>query len=918
MDTANTKRVAASVILSTKLSPDRSEASANSNPSVIPPCASSPEDLVVLHKYALPPNFCDLCALYAKVITHDDNSSTAMPLANPSASSSFVYFYSGTAKKFQTSFVPSGDGVMEMYSMGSLGDESESTTSAAPPLVSYSGSFLNGERDGFGTITIMSPDESPSPSSSSPPAAAPTGMKKRGGGQRGASLPMTGFSIRCKWSKNMPDLLAHPCVIHSSGDQYVGMVSIISNITSKGGYNGLAWARSARFVPDSTGEMLYSDRRRYCGEWQCGQRHGFGVEYDHSSNSTFIGGFQYDSRDGSGTLFNETLLTVFSGVWREGIMSGTAGLNINRKANTIQGHNWNVDCYEFDSATILRSRVVNGVWEPLFVSFDNTLALSATELLTQAEDLDVMQLLSAMMSKPDFNTVLSTFQRCFFFLYGACGGADLEQRPDLVESLSWCHHTGLIQHCFHGSVRERSVSQETFSRAVADISSFVFSVRLRLLSFVAAHPKACDVNVSREVLRVCWDRVFALVAPLLTFLSLSLQRRERAALHIASKRCHHLNLSDFTGKQFGDDGIKEQLMDELCAEFRSVMGGALSEPQQSSQIVSTSSGPLITFPSYATVTDQLRFLFKAKAAIKGDEAALMFLVLKSNVSYLLAHLRTLKEVLSGADPKFPAPSFVLKHSALYEIPEENCEDDVVALELVNHFLRIAKLCSSVYPQLRRHPARTIWPLDTALSETCCTIFRIVNATSSLPSSPSSVEELEKVIAEVSVDDLSATDVLVWVLEKAGTALHLASSAAAGFPTASVASPAAGLLSGSRPGIAADNNFRRSARICAQQSHHQTSSQLRVRGSFTESESEQVREVVRFLQQLKADVGFEYTQSRGDDDGESSPLMHDGCATFTCACDADLPPLIVRSFAVVWDACVLRIASSRRSTSKRKL
>ncbi len=917
---APTRRVAASIVLATRLSPDRTTAGDTSD-TTLPPTASFSDDLVVLHKYVLPPNHSEICAKFAAsaaasadVVSHDGAASTSA-----SVPPAVVYVYSGTAKKFQMSFVPCGQGVMEMYPLAAhaaLSGGVSEASEALKPLVTYTGAFHNGDRHGLGLLVIFTPDDAaaavPSSAASSPTVSSSKRAPPR------PPAPTAGFSLRCRWDNNMPDVLTHPCVIHSSGDEYVGMVSIISNITSRAGYSGLVWTRTARFLPDSTGEMLYSDRRRYCGEWQCGQRHGFGIEFDPLSNTTFIGGFQYDSRDGSGTLLNETLLTVFSGVWREGVMSGSAGLNINRKANTIQGHNWNVERYEFDSATILRSRVVNGVWEPLFVAFDNTLALSATELLTQSEDLDAMQLLAAMMEKPDFTSVIATFQRCFFFLYGACAGNDAAERPESVEALSWCFHTGLMGHCFHGSVRERTSTQETFSRAVADISSFVFSVRLRLLSFVAAHPKACDVNVSREVLRVCWDRVFSLVAPVLTHLSLSQQRRERAALHLACRRCQNLQLADFLGEstttEMVDDDSSgretergEKRLRDLCEEFSTVIGGSLTETL--STTTTTSSGPLILFPSFTTVTEQLRFLFKAKQQLKGDERALMFLIMRSNSDYLLPHLRTVREVLSGTDPKFPAPSFVLCQSALsYEALEESSEDDVVALELVNLFLHLSWQCSSAYPQLRHHPSRAIWPLDVALTDTCAALFRIVNVTGSaggVDSKSATLQELEKRIAEVSVDEISASEVLLWVLERTGAALHAASA------------PSSGTLGHGvgRGGEAV--SFRRSVRLTAGVGG--SASQLHFRGVLSDAEQQQVHQLIVFLRQLKIEATFDHKLQRGDDDGESSPVSNDGgWAFYSCICDPELPPLVVRSFAVVWDACVLRIGSSRRSSTKRKI
>jgi hypothetical protein len=97
--------------------------------------------------------------------------------------------------------------------------------------------------------------------------------------------------------------------------------------------------------------------------------------------------------------------------------------------------------------------------------------------------------------------------------------------------------------------------------------------------------------------------------------------------------------------------------------------------------------------------------------------------------------------------------------------------------------------------------------------------------------------------------------------------------------------------------------------------------MHLREPLRDADQQQIEDLIQFLRQLKFDATFGLQLARGDDDGEASPLDRrtGGVALFSCVCDPDLPALLLRSIAVIWEACVLRISSlsARRTLSKRK-
>ncbi|EKF30152.1 hypothetical protein MOQ_006044 [Trypanosoma cruzi marinkellei] len=553
------------------------------------------------------------------------------------------------------------------------------------------------------------------------------------------------YFIDCLWDNDAPLLDRTPCVLcflskdsmspaneksqmkptrvggNSGKDmsanvktQYIGMTSLISSglTPHRGSFAGLAWAEQARFVPDGIGEILYPQGIRYCGFWQCGQRHGFGVEYDPNKSTVYMGGFVYDQREGSGTLHYCTTGVLFSGSWKKGNLTESSNAILPTSPFILQGGLWkSYENWSFEHGALLRSSVpLSGIWEPLFLTFDEKLASApwehqgtspTTTTTTTVEGLDNDEkdhadeknilLLSNMMQSSEFKALLVPFQRCYYFLYKPCmgrgrrkcnGNTSLEEaaghsptqwafssfpspvaarsapvsRSSLlttyndenhplsnshdtlrnrwaslrcfqqekldmksVERLSpfvlqlrelgsdyrqgfggapgggcwscpsWCEEMGVVGgsgdnsrsiscniingigsgaiHCFHTesvveSLAKRMSPAKLFERAMRDLASFVSSVRLRLLSYVAAHPFACNVSVSKRVLAVCWDSVYALVAPVIHELAAAAEAEAVIASSLALQRCTSLGRHDFIPMSFEKnfDDVEEDRM----------------------------------------------------------------------------------------------------------------------------------------------------------------------------------------------------------------------------------------------------------------------------------------------------------------------------------------------------------------------
>ncbi|RNF06340.1 hypothetical protein TraAM80_04037 [Trypanosoma rangeli] len=521
--------------------------------------------------------------------------------------------------------------------------------------------------------------------------------------------------------------------------QYIGMISLISSELTphRGSFAGLAWAEQARFVPDGVGEMLYPQGNRYCGFWQCGQRHGFGVEYDSHKGTVYMGSFVDDHREGSGTLHYCATGVMFSGSWKRGELTDNSNTILPTYPFILQGTLWkSYEKWSFDYGTLMRAPVyLGGIWEPLFLTLDEKLAshlweqqatsraiaMTVVEHDEAKDDADesFIVLLNNMMQSAEFKALLVPFQRCYYFLYkpcvgrrhgkrnghaslkaaaaghsrsqgpcfgpsvSTCGSAPVthslllttfdEERhsrsiPDCglhsqwaslrlsqhqklaatsVQRLSplllhlrelghnrrhgvaaapagacwscpsWCDEMGVsggedgdgrnggnwrgrggAVYCFHTeSVAEglatRMSPAKLFEHAMHDLASFVSSVRLRLLSYVASHPSACDVSVSKRVLAVCWDSVYALVAPVIHELAAAAEAETVVATSLAVQRCASLNRQDFiptaAANKFGSSDEERETAERITRLFGS--------PAHHSQRVveQTTNGQLLCF-----------------------------------------------------------------------------------------------------------------------------------------------------------------------------------------------------------------------------------------------------------------------------------------------------------------------------------
>lgn len=537
------------------------------------------------------------------------------------------------------------------------------------------------------------------------------------------------YSIDCLWENDIPLLDDKVCVLrylnksHMSSDaetklvnspvatkvasansiaesvtcQYIGMTSLIlpGETSHHTPFAGLVWANQARFVPDGVGEMLYLQGIRYCGSWKCGQRHGFGVEYDPCTHTLYKGGFACDHREGSGTLHYCHTGVLLRGTWKEGEPTETTDAFLPTSPIVLQNAVWKSrENWSLDHGTLVCSPVVlSGVWEPLFVEFDamltslpwpcqDSLPFTASKTMSADENecdlVDFHFVVTSMMQRPEFMALLVLFQRCFYFLYKACVGGKKQKKktkqrwrqqekvktktfsseggaaevgpvfqppfvtgdslssdggfplrpmsqsdgagqrerphrllettrntnssknlPSIVSELrelgrdkrcravggppksccwsspSWCEEMGCGSEeeeeednsntskgvsCFHTATVTESLAtqmspRKLFECALHDLASFVASVRLRVLSHVAAHPTACNVAMSKMLFLVCWDAVFALAAPVIHDLAAAAEAEAVVATSLAFQRCSFLTREDF---------IPPELMADLC------------------------------------------------------------------------------------------------------------------------------------------------------------------------------------------------------------------------------------------------------------------------------------------------------------------------------------------------------------------
>jgi hypothetical protein len=266
--------------------------------------------------------------------------------------------------------------------------------------VTYRGAFVHGKRQGWGTLSrcVLS-----------------------------GEVWVT-RTIKCSWQQDVPQLLSDPCTIveeeekatvgtsPSSGGSkrvtmiYSGLAMAVHDSTASapspalstssrtraatavsptldkkpspsptvGGFsNGLSWAQTTRFLPDALGERIDMQAgSRYCGEFQCGLRHGFGVITSLASHSLlYVGMFDNDMRHGAGTSVDEDREMVFDGVWADdGIAAAGGTLHLPPPASlAVQGQKW-ASATSVASGFLVNVRNAHtGMWEPLLVQLDEAL-----------------------------------------------------------------------------------------------------------------------------------------------------------------------------------------------------------------------------------------------------------------------------------------------------------------------------------------------------------------------------------------------------------------------------------------------------------------------------------------------------------------------------------------------------------------
>ncbi len=618
-------------------------------------------------------------------------------------------------------------------------------------LISFEGEFVHGKRHGVGSLTVISK-----------------------------------YTLSCVWSNDVPELSGECQLVtleqgKDKASCYQGLLSVISDVNAaatREGFSGLEWVFHVRILPDGAGEMQYADRKRYCGQWQCGERNGFGILVDPNLNTTFIGAFEYDLKNGSGTLFKEQSGATFCGQWVDDQLSGPGGLHLKGNAFTIQGNGWNPMVSDCESAVIIKSRNVNGVWEPLFINFDNNLAMALGENSpngvvrsfnvgagkdpnAEATPQTVIHAMDSLLNRSDFASLLATFQRCFYFLYGSCGSAleigggptERTQRgaaasistasptASTKNLLSWCSMTSPFS-CIHKTTRRRAIDETILTRATEDMASFIFSVRLRLQSFVATQPRLCDFDIGGGVLRLAWDRVHALVAPVMHNIFAAIYHHSDIAHHLAMRRTESkLCLKDFLPDS--DDSLEEYLIEKVVGPLLTISdndeqttGDGLAEAPAGGvsniTIIGTPQGVKVSFPLHKVrCSPEQQFLALRKAVYAagrlcgasitaedeanglGDSAIHTFLQTEANqynfcriLQYaalqcldqtLYSKLRYLDMVTVGVEPKYPTPCEHEDPSATSQIPTPRTNTDLYCLHTM---LQAVISSSTVYPALR--------------------------------------------------------------------------------------------------------------------------------------------------------------------------------------------------------------------------
>jgi hypothetical protein len=251
----------------------------------------------------------------------------------------------------------------------------------------FRGQFEHGKKHGWGTLSRTTITSSP------------------------VADTWTTRTIKCAWKNDVPQLLSDPCTITEEEERiqyaserssastskrttfiYCGLAMAVHDASERkpqnensnsgsqtlGGFSsGLSWALHTRFLPDALGERIDVIKgTRYCGEFQCGLRHGFGVVTSLSSHAViYVGMFDNDLRHGSGTSVDEDRELIFDGVWADdGIAPSGGTLHLPPPAPlAIQGQKW-ASATSVASGFLVNVRGAHtGMWEPLLAPLDEAL-----------------------------------------------------------------------------------------------------------------------------------------------------------------------------------------------------------------------------------------------------------------------------------------------------------------------------------------------------------------------------------------------------------------------------------------------------------------------------------------------------------------------------------------------------------------
>jgi hypothetical protein len=360
------------------------------------------------------------------------------------------------------------------------------------------------------------------------------------------------YALWGAWKDNRPDLSTAVRMDFPDGSKFCGYMEVLQSpvpTTPEPVSRFSQYILSVSFIKSGWGEIVYSDGRRYFGQWAHNVATGFGCLLN-TDGERFIGMWRKGIFHGAGVHVAANGL-VYDGLWTDGRFHCSNGDVIFSRQIRLRG-DWD-DAHRFRNATVVlpdrrameRQFRITSVFEPLLLGATEAARRKAVAaiapLKTQLDTAETVEQLDKiftahLQSNECFTNALKIVRRVFYFFYGTCGSSSLRGAGQRNNRLGWCYLRRSFGGCIHRALNGSVIDEPLVFDALGDLLSFVVSCHRWFMHHLGNAKEVIEdldgsAIMSRRILDAVMDLVHAPLMNLYRHAYASEQLLLDAALH---------------------------------------------------------------------------------------------------------------------------------------------------------------------------------------------------------------------------------------------------------------------------------------------------------------------------------------------------------------------------------------------------